>query len=274
MGSYLSRNIKEDIEMQDTNEYKKLLNWKRDEPDDRDYKYIYRPKQIPVVKETIDLRKSMPEIYDQGKLGSCTAQAIASCYEYDQIKEKEKNIFEPSRLFIYYNERKIEHTTDEDSGATIRDSVKALNRYGVIPEDLWPYDIENFTEKPSEECYEEGKKHKIVEYRRVEQELEDIKGCLKEGNVISFGFMVYESFMNQHTQETGFMRMPKDNEEILGGHAVVIVGYIDTIKRFIVRNSWTSEWGDGGYFYMPYDFALNPEYCSDFWTIQRVKDEE
>jgi C1A family cysteine protease len=101
----------------------------------------------------VDLRDHMPEVYDQGHLGSCTANAIGGAYEYDQIKQKELEPFTPSRLFIYYNERDVEGTVEEDSGAMIRDGMKVINKIGVVPEPMWPYDIEKFKEKPSEKCY-------------------------------------------------------------------------------------------------------------------------
>lgn len=248
--------------------------WKPDKKDERDYQKVFE-KLTHKENELylVDLREKCPLVYDQGDLGSCTANAIAGAYEYDMIKEKETVIFHPSRLFIYYNEREMEGNVDEDAGAEIRDGIKSVNKQGIVPEEEWPYDISKFTYKPDENLYEEAKKHLAVKYERVKQNLEHMKECLHRGYPFVFGFMVYESFESQEVANTGNMPMPnRETESILGGHAVMCVGYNDKTEKFIVRNSWGTEWGDEGYFYMPYEFMLSED-CSDFWTIERVVDE-
>ena len=190
------------------------------------------------------------------------------------MKQKETTIFTPSRLFIYYNERDMENTTEYDSGAAIRDGIKSINAIGVCPEKSWTYDISKFTDKPPNSCYIEAKKHQSVQYSRVMQQKDDILSALSEGNVIAFGFTVFESFEKGTVKDDGIMKMPKDTEKSLGGHAVAIVGNINIegMDYFIIRNSWGTEWGDNGYFYMPYEFALNGEYCSDFWVVKVIRD--
>ena len=204
-----------------------------------------------------------------------TANAISSVYEFDEIKEGEieNELFSPSRLFIYYNERAQEGTVDQDSGASVRDGIKSINRIGVCPETMWPYDITKFIEKPPEECYKDATYHKAVEYKRVKQNLNQLKQCLIEGFPIVFGFTVYQSFESPETEQTGVMPMPKDDEQILGGHCCYIIGFDDDKKLFLVRNSWGEDWGPiGGNFWMPYEYATNSDYCSDFWTVRRVVD--
>lgn len=100
-----------------------------------------------------------------------------------------------------------------------------------------------------------------------------MKECLSQGFPFVFGFIVYESFESQQVANTGQMPMPKKGEKVMGGHAVMAVGYNDKNNNMIVRNSWSEQWGDKGYFYCPYEFITNPEYCSDFWVDQRVKDD-
>ena len=116
------------------------------------------------------------------------------------------------------------------------------------------------------------KKHISVEYNRLTQDLHDFKSCLQEGFPFVFGFVVYPSFETQEVAESGKMIMPDKSESPLGGHAVLAVGYNDEEKVFIIRNSWGIEWGDKGYFYMPYDYILDDDLCSDFWTVKKTRD--
>jgi len=244
--------------------------WRPDLPDKRDLFHEFSNYEDSV--EDIDLRKGMPPIYDQGQLGSCTANAVAAAYEFDEELQEEEETFTPSRLFIYYNERKMEGTVSYDSGATIRDSIKTIYNDGVVPENLWPYNISKFTTEPDEECYKTALKHKCISYKRVKQNFSDIQKCLSSGYLIVFGMTVYESFESEKVAETGIMPMPQEGERILGGHALCLCGIDKNRERFIVRNSWGESWGDNGYFYMPYEYFLDNQYCSDLWTVLKVKD--
>lgn len=250
---------------------KRSYGYIKDSMDSRDLRKVFNVFTHENTK-SIDLRNQCPSVYDQGALGSCTANAIAGAYEFDMMKEQEKNIFVPSRLFIYYNERKMEGNVSSDAGAEIRDGIKSVNKQGVCDEKEWPYDISKFTNEPPQKLYDEAKHHLAVKYERVEQDLKHMKECLIQGFPFVFGFTVYESFESQEVANTGNMPMPKKGEEVLGGHAVMAVGYDDTKNVMIVRNSWEATWGDKGYFYMPYDF-IKSEDCSDFWCIQTVKDD-
>ena len=89
------------------------------------------------------------------------------------------------------------------------------------------------------------------------------------GYPFEFGFTVYESFESQEVAQTGVVPMPQQTEKVLGGHAVMAVGYDDAQQRIIVRNSWGTSWGQQGYFTMPYAYLTNHQLSSDFWTIQR-----
>jgi len=247
--------------------------WRRDKPDHRDFKHDFHTFRSYSATKVCDLRESCPPVYNQGHLGSCTSQAIAGAFQFDEMKQ-ELPEFHPSRLFIYYNEREIEGTAGFDSGAEIRDGIKSINKQGVCKEELWPYDISQFTKKPSDKCYKDGFNHLSVEYRRVDQNLDQMKTCLDKGLPFVFGFTVYTSFESEEVKRTGMMPMPKKDESVLGGHAVMCVGYNDQMKRMIVRNSWSEEWGDSGYFYMPYSYISNSDLASDFWTIRKVANKE
>ena len=220
------------------------------------------------LPESVDLREDCPPPYDQGELGSCTANAIGFLCEFDWIKEKKKDPYVPSRLFIYYNEREMEGTVGEDAGAEIRDGIKSLNKYGFCEERLWPYDISKFAQKPLPSVYAYARKNIVKEYGAVEQDLDTMKGALASGFPIVIGFSVYESFMNEQVEKTGIVPMPKDDESVIGGHAVAIVGYEE--RGWIVRNSWGSSWGIDGYFLMPYEYFTDPDLASDLWCVRFV----
>ena len=184
--------------------------------------------------------------------------------------------FDPSRLFLYYNEREIEGTVTFDSGASIRDGIKSINKQGLCEEKLWPYQIEYFTNKPNNNCYGEAKFHKGVRYKRLSKDLNCLKTCLSMGRPFIFGFAVYDSFEDPTIWDpkSDTMPIPNPNKEtLLGGHAVVAVGYSNKRKAFIIRNSWGKEWGMDGYFLMPYKY-MTSDACSDFWVLETVSDDE
>ncbi len=244
--------------------------WVRDLPDARDYLYaapLYRfPGGLP---RSVDLRSECPAVYDQGQLGSCTGNGIAGAIEFDQRKQGNKE-FTPSRLFIYYNERVIEGTVSQDSGAQVRDGIKSVATLGAPPETDWAYNIGEFAQKPPAEAYLDAKLDLVSSYSRVAQSLTQMQGCLAEGYPFVFGFTVYESFEGQQVADTGLVPMPSHGEKVVGGHCVVAVGYDDSQRHFIIRNSWGAGWGIKGYCYMPYEYLLSPHLASDFWTIRSV----
>jgi C1A family cysteine protease len=225
----------------------------------------------------VDLRSNFCPVDNQGQLGSCVFNATAGAYEFEMMKQHE--IFIPmSRLFMYYNVRVMEGTVDEDSGAEIKDAIHCVGNnndsMGTCIESLWPYDVSKFREKPTEECYLNAKHHHIVLAERIEQDLNHLKQSILDGYPIVFGFIVYESFESAEVAKTGYMQIPEKNEKALGGHAVVACGFDDNKNVIICRNSWGEKWGDGGYFYMPYNFIINPDTASDFWSIRLVTDDE
>jgi C1A family cysteine protease len=244
--------------------------WLPDLPDYRDHLYAAPMEMLGAIPAKVDLCAQCPPVYDQGQLGSCTANAIAAAIEFDRLKQK-LNDFAPSRLFIYYNERAMEHTIASDSGAQIRDGIKSVGKLGDCPETEWPYVISKFKTKPSKNCYADALKYKAVLYQRVTQNLGQLKGCLAAGYPFVFGFTVYESFESAQTAKTGHASLPKSSEQSIGGHAVVGVGYDDAKQWFVVRNSWGGKWGMKGYFTLPYAYLTDENLASDFWTIRIVQ---
>jgi C1A family cysteine protease len=244
--------------------------WLPDLPDHRDHLYAAPVEMIGAIPSKVDLRTQCPPVYDQGQLGSCTANAIAGAVEFDRLKQKISD-FAPSRLFIYYNERVMEHTVDSDSGAQIRDGIKSVGKLGDCPETEWPYTISKFKTKPPAKCYSDALKYKAVLYSRLTPILSQLKGCLASGYPFVFGFTVYESFESAQVAKTGHAPLPKSGEQTIGGHAVVGVGYDDAKQWFIVRNSWGNSWGMKGYFTLPYSYLTDNNLADDFWTIRIVQ---
>jgi C1A family cysteine protease len=256
----------------------KKYGWKPDLPDHRDHRFslFMAPESLTPF---VDLRSSCPTPFNQGPLGSCTANAIAGALKFDQTKQKKSTIFTASRLFIYWNERFLEGTVSEDSGAMLRDGIKAVAKWGAPPETVWPYDVNKFATKPSSAAFTVGAQNKALSYQRLNQDIGSFQTCLASGYPFVFGFSVYESFESDAVAASGVVPMPGATEGQLGGHAVMAVGYNagTTTKNgcpprhFIVRNSWGPRWGAGGYFYMPFEYLLDNNLADDFWTIKQVQ---
>ncbi len=249
----------------------KRLGWIPDLPDVRDHRYAAPRATLAELPRKVDLTDRCPPVYDQGDLGSCTGNAIAAAIEFAERKEKLPHPTTPSRLFIYYNERVIEHTVALDAGAMLRDGIKAVRAQGACRERTWPYAVRRFDDRPPAAAYEEARQHRVTSYARLARELHQMKGCLASGYPFVLGFAVYESFMSDAVARTGHVPMPSPSERMEGGHAVLAVGYDDAGHRFIVRNSWGADWGMKGYFTLPYAYLLDDNLSDDFWTIRVVE---
>jgi C1A family cysteine protease len=248
----------------------KRFGWIRDLPDQRDQMYAPPPDLAATLPDHVDLRSGFDPPYDQGELGSCTSNAIAGALQFLERKEGCRSPVMPSRLFIYYNERDLEGTTDSDSGAQIRDGIKSVVKQGYCPEPEWPYDIERFADRPPDKCYRDALKERVSRYLRLTPQLAPMLTCLASGYPFVFGFSVYESFMSPQVARTGVAPLPHPGERLVGGHAVVACGYDRAAGRFTVRNSWGAGWGDGGYFTMPFAYLTDAMLAADFWTIRQV----
>jgi len=240
--------------------------WVPDLPDHRDIMYGAVRRAPATLPRTTDLRPQCSPVENQGNLGSCTGNALAGAVEFLENKDG-RPFTNVSRLFIYYNERVIEHSVSEDSGAMIRDGIKTLVKQGVCSEKKWPYVVSKFTQKPSATCYKEASDHQVTAYARL-QALDEMRACLASGYPFVFGFTVYESFESDKVAKSGVVPLPKHNEKMLGGHAVLAVGYDDATQRVLVRNSWGPGWGMKGYFTMPYDYLADRNLSDDFWTVR------
>lgn len=271
------------------------MGWLRDLPDFRDYTPehskvksmlegigLAEPKKD--LSNPVDLREWCSPIEDQGDLGSCTAQAGVALVEYYERRAFRKHI-DASRLFLYKVTRNLLELTG-DTGAYLRTTMGALVLFGVPPERYWRYRIDDFDVEPPAFCYSYAQSYQAIRYYRLDppgisgdELLTRIKGFLKAGFPAAFGFPVYSSIWQ--ASGTGDIPFPAPGEKLLGGHAVVAVGYKDdkkianenpggkeTTGAILIRNSWGTGWGSNGYGYLPYRYVTQGG-AVDWWTLIR-----
>ena len=241
-----------------------------DIPDHRDQKFLVPSRFEKSLPRAVDLRPFCPPVYDQGRLNSCSANAIAAALWFDEIKEKAPEPWSPSRLFLYYNERAREELVAKNAPVSLRDGYKSVAKDGVCHEREWPYREKRYATKPPGPCYEAARSHRVIRYSRLSRELLHFEACLAEGYPFTMGISVYESFKKRNVARSGIVPMPRRREKHLGGHALLVVGYDRRRRQFLVRNSWGARWGLGGYCRMPYAYLLNPDLAWDFWTARRI----
>ncbi|HEY9655280.1 MAG TPA: C1 family peptidase [Crinalium sp.] len=236
-------------------------------PKDKTYKSNHSTDDLP---STVDLRPYMTPVENQGNSNSCTANAMAGAYEY-LAKRIKGSAHDVSRLFIYYNARELDGAIDADEGTYLRSCIKVLKKYGTCAEATWPFDLERIFEPPHESAYTEATNFLIEDAYRVDIDLDAMRQCLADGYPFTFGLHLFSSF--QKAGSKGLVPMPEpETEQHDGGHAMLCVGYSDSDKVFIVRNSWGEGWGDNGYCYIPYDYMTNPDLNGDLWAIRHVAD--
>lgn len=220
-------------------------------PDNRDW--AYSATQQP-LREFVDLREWDSRIEDQKTLGSCVGHAIAGAYEMSVKRNYPMQYKELSALFVYYNARINDRLTELDAGATIRDGLKSVRDYGICTEEIWPYDVEKFDVRPTEEAYADARRRTLENFRRLYTNRE-IVTALNNNRPVVIGMSVYLGFFDLDKTDA-VVKMPTNRiTEYYGEHAVYLVGYDETKKQFLAKNSFGPDWGEQGYFYMPYDYA-------------------
>jgi len=243
----------------------RAYGWRPDKPDHRDLRLsLARPVKLP---DTVDLRPRAMPVRDQASLGSCTGFCLRGLYGYQA--KVQGQAFEPSPLFGYYCERVLEGSVKIDAGAEIRDGMKAISKWGICSEKAWPYVPAMFAKKPPAKAYSEALSHQSLVYKRVGRTMWELRACLATGFPITLGFTVYESFESAAMERTGKGVLPKAGEAVLGGHAVLIVGYTPT--DFILQNSWGTRWGMKGFFTLPHSYVLDPNLSDDLWCLTKVE---
>ncbi|WP_306548292.1 C1 family peptidase [Desulfobulbus sp.] len=231
----------------------------------------------------VDLRPWCSPIENQGSLGSCTANAGVGIVEYFERRAFGKHI-DASRLFLYKTTRNMMKATG-DTGAFLRSTMGALALFGVPPEEYWQYVVADFDKEPSAFCYAFAQNYQAISYYRLDPPgvardalLNQIKTYLSAGLPSMFGFTVYSSY-TQASANAGKIPFPTSGEKIVGGHAVVAVGFDDSIKikntaynakettgALLIRNSWGTGWGSGGYGWLPFEYVLKG-LAVDWWSL-------
>jgi hypothetical protein len=250
---------------------KYIYGLKRDKIDKRDFKFtdshIFRLSGA--IPDKMDLTEHYPEIWNQGHLNSCTGHGGAAALGFNQDVQGVKK-FTPSRLFIYYNARLMSGTQNSDEGASIRDMLKGIAKYGFVDEKVWPYDESKVNVKPPKEIYDMAKKNKLKAYYRVNNDIDEIRRAISTGHPVVFGIQIYDSFESDTVVTTGLVPMPKGTESHLGGHCITGANY-DKVKGLNKeRNSWGPEFGDKGYFYLPDEYL--EKYASDIWSVELIQE--
>ncbi len=222
----------------------------------------YNPA-LQVYAKHVDLREFCPRVYDQGWLGACTGFAVAK--GLIEIQRRRLKLYAPemSALYLYYHERLIEENRDRDVGATIVDAMWVAMTRGCASVNTDPYKVERFRSPPSDEAEKDASKYKIVRALHLHT-LDEVRHALTQGNPVAFGMDVFSSMLTHQVGRVGRIPMPEPGEKVEGGHAVCAVGFDDREKHLIVRNSWGGDWGDRGYFYLPFSYVK--PYTGDFWT--------
>lgn len=235
-----------------------------DKDDNRDFIYMAKRLKLdlPATTDKVNI-KAFPWRYNQGSLGSCVGHGDVEAFRR-VLQVTGKPDFAPSPLFAYWIARDNKY---EDTGASIRDSFKAMNTYGLCSESKWPYITRNFDVTPPQYVFEEAEKHQTIRYERIYPvSKEAIMDAVSQGFPVVYGKSLYSSFMSERVASTG--KVPKPNtcrESFLGGHCMVIFDYDE--EGTIELNSWGSSWGDGGVCHVPWDYVLDGKLCRDFWVI-------
>jgi len=239
---------------------------------------------VPVALATnADLRAYCSPIENQGTIGACTAHAAVGMVEYYQRRAFGKHV-DGSRLFLYKVTRNLLGWTG-DTGGYLRTAMEALAMFGVPPEQYWPYDTTKFDVEPTAFLYALADNFEATSYYRLDPSgttkaalLAAIKTNLAAGLPAMFGFTVYGSYTQASVVNQGAIPYPVAGEKVVGGHAVMAVGYDDakviknsgsstgTTGALLIRNSWGTGWGAGGYGWLPYAYVLNG-LATDWWTL-------
>lgn len=232
--------------------------------DKRDKWFKRKALRLP---RAVDLSHEAPPVMNQGMLGSCVANGITACMRTLMIR---KGMPAPmlSRLQLYYDGRVVEDCVNEDTGLEVRDGVKCAQKLGVAREALWPYEVQKFKDKPTEDVYVDAERYQVLAYERVEVDAGCIRQALARGFPVLIGISLFSSFESDAVEKNGMVPLPNyEDESIVGGHLMVAYGYGQKQGRFKVLNSWGEDWGDKGFCYIPEKYVGDPKIGSDYWII-------
>lgn len=236
--------------------------------EEQDLEEEYKPMQT--ISPSIDLRANFTLIKDQGDMGACSAFAVVAIFEAI-LKKNDQPDIDLSEQFVYYNACRNENGAKTDSGCSLYSVIRTMNKEGVCLENLFPYNPDNIGQEPPKEAYDDAENRKVVKAKAVRKELHDIKSAIYEGYPVAVSLKIFNSF----NPRKGFIPMPSDDEISegkYGNHAMVICGYNDEARFFVVRNSWGSKFGVKGYCYIPYAYIENPELLNGACIITDISD--
>jgi C1A family cysteine protease len=279
--------------MAETQQHTMAMGWIPDFPDFRDYtveqdevksalKKVGVAKPLKTPPPSVDLRQWCSPIEDQSDLGACTAHAGVGLVEYFERRAFGNHI-DASRLFLYKVTRNLMRVKG-DTGAYLRTTMGALTLFGVPPEEYYKYVISDFDKEPPAFCYAFAQNYQTISYYRLDPPgtapgvlLQQIKSQLAAGLPSMFGFTVYKSI--EQASSSGKIPFPVKADKVAGGHAIDAVGYDDSIKiknlapdgvettgALLIRNSWGTGWGNGGYGWLPYEYVLQG-LADDWWCL-------
>jgi hypothetical protein len=244
------------------------FGWRKQSPDFRDLRFA-PPVPTAGLPSNVDLTAQLGDVLNQGQMNSCGPNALEKILASARYRQGLPPRPE-SRLFIYYNTRLLMGQTAVDQGVDNRSLLKAVAKYGICGETLWPYNPAAWPQRPPDLAYVEGAKEVISSYAALRQDLATMKAALAAGFPFLFGFAVYESMLSAAVAASGDIPLPLRTETLQGGHDIVICGYDDGAKRFRFRNSWGADWGQGGNGTIPYEYATNGDLSADFWVVNAV----
>lgn len=259
------------------------FGWRPDIPDFRDKLYrASKDTAVALAPALLIPDSRLPPVFDQGQTSSCVGNStsVMATYVTKQIVR--------SRLFIYFEARRLIGETKSDEGCYIRDGIKVLANIGAPSEKTWAFNTKNVLLEPNAASTQEASTHKVAKYMRL-QSRQDFRSCIAEGYPFVTGFTVYNNFMSDQVANTGVLQLPNASEKMQGGHAICVVGYDSNFKKsrwgvwarnkglpdsqipndvYLIRNSWGSEWGYHGNFAIDAKYLENPNMSDDAWTIR------
>jgi C1A family cysteine protease len=243
----------------------RIYNLKKQTEDERDYIYQDNLLDVPTTYFLNDVEMIQSPILDQGNIGSCLQNAV-----YVLFYILSKSNISLSRLQLYMTTRSIDGSSlTEDTGSTVRGCMKAISKYGLCDEKIWPYNVLNFDKLAPSNAFKDLYKLNEFVYTFIKQNVKSIKQVLSLGNPVVVGILVYSSFENNNASQYGVISLPDiNNEKLLGGHAILLIGYDDVKQIFKFQNSWGVGWGDKGYGYIPYSYILSNTLAFDLCTVK------
>lgn len=239
-------------------------------PSPKDYKAVPNLTSLPQV---VDLREHCSPVEDQGQIGSCVACAVVGATEY-QHRKAGKPAVDLSRMFVYYNARRMRGGEQEDCGTTISAGMAAFLAFGAPPEAAWPYDPALVAKTPDPDTFQKALDNVPAEYARVDG-FENVQGALARGYPVVFSVSIPQRCYAE-AAGTGVIPTPTEQElaEIRtqhGRHAMLLVGYDLNDKTFLVRNSWGADWGTKGYCRMSFDTFKAALAANTTWILGKLE---